>query len=156
DLESTWDADQGVLQLMNSDKWTEMDNAIDVVLKKTRSTDKDGAAIQGALQSLAAIIHSLDGHVQIAGVDLSAPPPVAIDAGVAKPKPPPPPSSPDRPLGDLSKFRTIVVDVTALVKSGDWAKAKARATDLETAWDDAQDTLQPMNGAKWTVMDNAI
>ena len=42
------------------------------------------------------------------------------------------------------------------MKADDWARAKSRATDLERAWDEAQDTLQPMNPAKWTEMDLAI
>jgi hypothetical protein len=34
--------------------------------------------------------------------------------------------------------------------------AKSRADDLETAWDNGQAVLRPMNPEKWTLMDNAI
>ena len=44
----------------------------------------------------------------------------------------------------------------SLVRSGDWSGAKARADDLETAWDDGQARLQAMSPAKWTLMDNSI
>jgi hypothetical protein len=64
--------------------------------------------------------------------------------------------SPDRPLGDLSTFRAIALDMSNLVKAGDWNNAKSRATDLESAWDDSAARLQAMNPAKWTQLDNAI
>jgi uncharacterized membrane-anchored protein len=65
-------------------------------------------------------------------------------------------SSPTAPLGDVSPFRKIATDMLALVKSGDMAGAKTRAGDLETAWDDGQARMRPMNADKWTVMDGAI
>jgi uncharacterized membrane-anchored protein len=65
-------------------------------------------------------------------------------------------SSPDQPLGDLSSFRTITADMRALVRSGNTAGAKAKADDLETAWDRGQARMKPMNSAKWTTMDDAI
>ena len=34
--------------------------------------------------------------------------------------------------------------------------AKTRVADLEYEWDRAQSRLKPMNGAKWTEVDNAI
>ncbi len=46
--------------------------------------------------------------------------------------------------------------MSRLVKAGDLASAKSRAGDLESAWDNAQPKLRPMNQEKWTVMDNAI
>ena len=62
----------------------------------------------------------------------------------------------DRPLGDLSSFRKIAQDMERLVQSGDLAGARTRADDLETAWDNAQAVMQPMNPEKWTTMDDAI
>ena len=46
-------------------------------------------------------------------------------------------------LGDISAFSTIVPEVQSIAAKGDLAGA--RITDLETAWDDTQTALQPMN-----------
>ena len=60
------------------------------------------------------------------------------------------------PAANVSNYRTIIQDTQTRVDAGDQAGAKTRITDLETAWDTDQSTLQPMDGRAWTVLDKQI
>ena len=60
------------------------------------------------------------------------------------------------PPAEVAKFRTIAQDTLAKVQAGDQTGAKTRIKDLETAWDDDQATLQPLDDNAWRVLDGRI
>jgi uncharacterized membrane-anchored protein len=138
DLETAWDNGQARLRPMNEEKWTLMDNAIDDVLTKVRSTQQNGAQTSASLESFITVMDTLGNQ----NSQLQNQSPVSV--------------LPTKPLGDLSAFRKIAEDMLRLVRARDLSGAKSRAGDLETAWDNAQARLRPMNPDKWTLMDNGI
>ncbi|MBP2448595.1 hypothetical protein [Rhizobium leguminosarum] len=58
-------------------------------------------------------------------------------------------------LGDLSSFKTIIVDVQTLASKGDLSAAAKRITDYETAWDQAETAIRPLNPSGWNNIDAA-
>jgi hypothetical protein len=60
------------------------------------------------------------------------------------------------PPAEVAKFRTIVQSTLDKVRAGDQNGAKARITDLETAWDQDESTLRPMDQTDWRVIDKQI
>ncbi len=58
-------------------------------------------------------------------------------------------------LGDLSAMKAIIADVQKIVAKGDFAGAATRITDWETAWDDAEAGMRPLNPDAWGKVDAA-
>jgi hypothetical protein len=58
-------------------------------------------------------------------------------------------------LGDLSSFKTIIADVQAKAGSGDLKAAAARITDWESAWDQGETAIRPLNPVYWGNVDAA-
>ena len=59
-------------------------------------------------------------------------------------------------LGDMAPLKTIVADVQAILSKGDLQGAAVRITDLETAWDDTENTMRPLNPTAWGGVDGLI
>jgi hypothetical protein len=57
------------------------------------------------------------------------------------------------PPAEIAKFRTIAQDTLAKVQAGDQSGARDRGTDLETAWDEDEPNLRPLDGKAWGVLD---
>jgi uncharacterized membrane-anchored protein len=60
------------------------------------------------------------------------------------------------PASNVAEFRSITADTLALVTKGDQRAAAARATDLETAWDDNQSALNAADCGTWNFIDRQI
>ena len=60
------------------------------------------------------------------------------------------------PPAEITKFRTITADTLAKLNTGDQTAATTRVTDLETAWDNDQPTLEPKNQQPWHFLDGQI
>lgn len=58
-------------------------------------------------------------------------------------------------LGDLSSFKTIIADVQTLASKDDFAGASKRITDYESAWDQAETAIRPLNQNDWGNIDAA-
>jgi uncharacterized membrane-anchored protein len=60
------------------------------------------------------------------------------------------------PPAEVSKFRSIAQGTVQQLQAGQQAAATARIKDLETAWDDDESTLKPMDPNGWTILDGQI
>ena len=58
-------------------------------------------------------------------------------------------------LGDLSYLKTIITDVQGLVDKGDMPGAGKRITDFESAWDQGETAIRPLNPTQWGNIDQA-
>ena len=58
-------------------------------------------------------------------------------------------------LGDLSSFETIISDVEARAAKGDLTAAAKRVADYETAWDERETAIRPLNQTYWGNIDQA-
>jgi hypothetical protein len=58
-------------------------------------------------------------------------------------------------LGDLSALKAIVSDTTTVAKTGDLVAAEKKITDFESAWDDGEEKLRPLDENAWGVIDSA-
>ncbi len=144
ELESAWDQAQEQLEPKDPAAWMALDKAIDRALRLVRSGSPDPVASAGALRTVAAMCGaSAEAAAANAVVAPAAATPIAT-------------SAPVRPLGDLSAFIAIADETLRLVQAADLSGAKARITDLESAWDDAEKTLRTQNPGAWTILDDAI
>ena len=84
------------------------------------------------------------------------PPTANTSQSTAQPAPVPGQAAAHFPQADVAKFRSIVADTLAKVQAGDQTGATARIKDLESAWDDDEDTLRPMDENAWTGLDGQI
>lgn len=60
------------------------------------------------------------------------------------------------PSADIVNFRTITQDALTEIQTGDHAVAVARIKDLETAWDDDEASLRPLDETTWSALDTRI
>jgi len=170
DLEYTWDNAEAKLKPMNQEKWTEIDDSVDKVLRELRAVHQDAEACKAALESSLAILNGGQDEVKtpVTSASPEENPSNAVtpatsqgDSSSAVTKAASQGDSPSistkaSPLGDLSSFRKIEEDTLSLVNAGNLSGAKSRVSDLESTWDNAEAKLKPMNQAKWTEIDDSI
>jgi glutaredoxin-related protein len=59
-------------------------------------------------------------------------------------------------LGNLSKFKSIALEVNTLVEKNKLADAKNKIKDLEAKWDEAEAGIKPLAGKDWRLLDKKI
>jgi len=131
DLETAWDDAEKKMRPMSPSDWKTVDKSIDRALAQLRAKTPDAAGCEAALKTTIEIMASLQ----------PSRPTVSKQGG---------------PLGDLSPFDIIAQDTLTLVEKKDFSAARKRITELESAWDAAEEKMQPMSPADWTAVDKAI
>lgn len=131
DFEIAWDANAKGLRTMDPATWDGIDGAADTALKAVRATPPDAGTMTVALADLQS---SLASPVQTGTTAATA-----IAAG----------------LGDTSAFAAIITDVQADADKADFAAAKTRITDFETAWDEKASALRAQDRTAWGTVDAA-
>jgi hypothetical protein len=58
-------------------------------------------------------------------------------------------------LGDLSPLKAIITDVQMLAAGGNLKAAATRITDYESAWDQGEPAIRPLNPTYWANVDEA-
>lgn len=155
-LEHDWDSQEGTLRPQNQSQWTAIDGTFDQVLTNVRTTT-DPAKCKSVIDNSLSVLDQTNAGTQ----NNSQPTSADINQQTTLSKPETSKGTPSTPtgvlsLGDLSSFIKIEQDTLDLVNKGDLSGAKTRVKDLETAWDNAQATLQPKDSAKWTQIDGTI
>jgi uncharacterized membrane-anchored protein len=160
DLETAWDDDQPTLEPRDETAWHFLDGRIDTVLRALRATHPDTATEK---QALSALLNSLATSQQSSAPVPTPTDPLPSTQAAVQPPPTPAPVQPPPnqttqhfPPAEIAKFRSITQDTLTKLRSGDQAGATARVTDLETAWDDDQPTLEPKDETAWHFLDGRI
>ena len=79
--------------------------------------------------------------------------PIGIFAGLYRVATPSPAATAG--LGNLGSLKHIVASVQTQVDKGDMAAAAVRMTDYESAWDQGQTAIRPLNPTYWGHVDAA-
>ena len=131
DFEIAWDENAKGLRPMDPATWGSIDGAADTAMKAVRAGTPDAAAIKVALAALQASL-----------VAQPAASTAAIPVAASG-------------LGDTSAFTAIITDVQTSADKGDFAGAKTRIKDFETAWDEKANALRAMDPTTWDTVDGA-
>lgn len=132
DLETAWDEAEERLDAASPEDWTSVDKSIDRALALLRSGAPVAQDCEASLNTLIAKMSTMSGGTAA---------PAAVQAG---------------PLGDLEAFKLIAVDTLKIVSDGDFSRAKERITELESAWDEAEEAMQAKSPEDWTSIDKSI
>ena len=158
DLETAWDDAQARLQALDPTGWDYIDAKNDAVFSALRAKTPDAAAEKAALGDLLTALAPMSAKTGAAVAAQGATQPAASAApGAGQAHPAQAGQAMAAfPAADVTNFRTITKDTLGLLTAGKQAAATKRITDLESAWDEAQSRLKPLDSAGWTAIDGRI